>query len=111
ARAEDPRDDRQDWRGAPPEDSDAEAEQVSRRSHRREPADQPGTEARADHVRRTGRRRPAEIRVFHQRRDHLPLLLRTLLSQSVAVFFRLFRYADPGRGPPPGEKRRKLSVA
>ena len=64
----------------------------------------PGRRARPHPVRGADRRRAAVVRLLHQRRDDVSLLVRALPRQPAAREVRLRRHADPHQGPPPQEE-------
>ena len=55
----------------------------------------PGKKQRARALRRADGRGAADVRVLHQRRDHVPLLVRALPGQPAAGIVRVRRDADP----------------
>ena len=97
--AEAARDDRPRRQGAPPPRPDRRAEPVRRSGDADARAGEPGQEERARALRRADRRGAADVRVLHQRRDHVPLLLRALPGQPAARIVRLRRDADPAGSP------------
>ena len=85
--------------------ADAGAEQVHRVGHGGQPASQPGPAPRAHHVRGAGRRRAAVVRVLHQRRDDVSLLLRAVSHQPDPRALRFLR-ARPSASRSGGARRR-----
>ena len=74
-------------------------------------AGEPGQEERARALRRADRRGAADVRVLHQRRDHVPLLVRALPGQPAARVVRLRRHADPAGSPRPAARGEARVVA
>ena len=91
---EGPRDHRQDRRGATRQDSDGRVEPLRPGRHGRPPAREPGPTARPDPLRRADRHRAADVRVLHERRDGVSLLLRAVSGEPIAGVVRVDGNAD-----------------
>src|SRR5207237_5263769 len=98
ARGQSAPDDRQGGGRAPHARPNAGAQQVRRGGDRRESAGEPGTQARAHSVRGADRHRAAVVRLLHQRRDDVSLLVRALSRQPAAAEIRVRRVADSHAG-------------
>ena len=94
ADAEAARDDRQGRRGARPRIPTAELNRFIAGGHRRASAREPRTTRSAHPVRRADGRRAADVRLLHERRDGVPLLLRTLSGEPAARVVRPHRDTD-----------------